>query len=143
MKLDYSQNTQEHRSTVGFHCSFFGRPTESVWEMELAIYKAEYQKIRELLFSNDTGKRYLAVIVCEVLEEQQVFKLTHLEKAHVKGLYDSESEVSFCAGCGFFESYSFRDLLRENTRFGEEARKWAFKKVSRPNSNDNHQKLKQ
>tara|TARA_B100000949_G_scaffold181869_1_gene163105 strand:- start:4185 stop:4691 length:507 start_codon:yes stop_codon:yes gene_type:complete len=139
MKHGYTQNAQEQRSVIGFHCSFFGRPTKLVLEMELAIKRSEHEKIRKLLFSNDTGKRYLAVVLCEALEEQKVIKLTNLEKLYVKGLYDSESEVSFCAGCAFFESHSFRDLLGEHTRFGEEARKWAFKKVCRSNSNYNHQ----
>ncbi|MEA1787273.1 hypothetical protein U1E44_14320 [Arenibacter sp. GZD96] len=138
LKLGHSQKNPEYRSMVGFHCSFFGSSTELVSEMELDIEKENHEKIRKLLFSHDTGKSYLAVLVCEALEKYKIVYLTPLEKMRIQGLYDSDDELSFCAGCALYKSYRLKDVLRTNTGFGVEARKWVSKKFSNQNVYMNH-----
>lgn len=112
---------------VGFSCSFFGKPSLSVMKMSKLVSKSQYDKVKGKLVKGSMGEKYLAIILCETLVEENKIMLTETEKNIVKASYFSKARVPICAGCTMFQTVSMSELLNRTSvdYFGGRARKWA------------------
>ncbi|MCR9226807.1 MAG: hypothetical protein NXH90_05270 [Flavobacteriaceae bacterium] len=117
-------------STVGLSCYFTGRPTPVMKRMSKLIQDGSYKTIRSMLWSNDTGETYLAVVTCEVLNEKAMLRLTIDEQQRIAKLYVSdELWISVCSGCIVTEDVVIRKLLSKQNSYGSSVRRWINKKV--------------
>ena len=124
----YSASAQSHeQGMVGFSCSFAGTPSLLVMKMSKLASKSKYEELRRKLVEGNTGEKYLAIILCETLEEKNEITLTTVEKAIIEDSYHSYARVSICAGCTMFQAVSLSELLNQTSsnHFGGRARKWA------------------
>lgn len=121
-----AQTTDYFSGTIGFSCSFVGKPTYVVEKMHKYIKASQYDKIEQLLDSPNTAERFMAVVVCEELLFSGKLSLTKDQKRTMEELYSSESKVSICLGCTFFESATIKDLLNnfDDYNMGRKARSW-------------------
>jgi hypothetical protein len=98
---------------IGFACGYDGNRTESVVLIDSLVTHKNYNKLRDLLTSNDNGIKCLAVIVCEILEAKEKIKLTEKEKTIIKNAYNSKNKIKFCSGCTYNAKPKLTEVLNE------------------------------
>jgi len=118
--------------TVGFSCSFVGRPSFSVLKMSKLASHAKFNRIRRKLVKGSTAEKYLAIILCETLVARNKIVLTDAELKIIEDSYGSSTKISICQGCTMFQTVSISELLAQisSNHIGGRARKWA-KRVTR------------
>ncbi|WP_396591260.1 hypothetical protein [Allomuricauda sp. R78024] len=113
-----AQITDYFSETIGFSCSFVGKPTYVVKKMHQYISASRYDEIGQLLYSHNTAERIMAVIVYEELMFSGKLTLRRDQKKTIRELYRSESKVSVCSGCTFFGLATVKDLLNNIDTYG-------------------------
>jgi hypothetical protein len=101
-------------SKFGFYVGYNGVPTRNVVMMDRLIHEAKYKIIRKELYSQDIVSKYLAVIVCEILQEKERIHLTDAEKNEIILSYKSDRKITYCSGCAFSKETTIKNLLNKN-----------------------------
>lgn len=98
----------------GFYVGYAGDPTTKVVIMDRLVQEAKYKIIRKELFSQDIVSKYLAVIVCEILQEKKRIHLSEAEKNEISLAYKSDSKITYLVGCEFSKETTIKNLLNKN-----------------------------
>jgi hypothetical protein len=101
-------------SQFGFYVGYSGVPTTNVVMMDRLIHEAKYKIIRKELYSQVIVSKYLAVIVCEILQEKKRIHLTEAEKNEIILAYKSDRKITYCSGCAFSKETTIKNLLNKN-----------------------------
>jgi len=79
-----------------------------------------------MLYSKNAAENFLAVVVCEKLNEKQKIKLSKKDLQKIAEHYESDKTVEVCGGCTFMGLVKLSVLLKnqdaDKTR--EDAEEW-------------------
>lgn len=104
--------------TVGFNCGISSKPTKLVEKMSGLVRAKKYNEIAFFLKAENTGERYLSIIILERLSDNGLYTLTELQKMIILRMKSSKAIVSNCSGC-FVDTHSMEEMFRENNFIGE------------------------
>ncbi|QCX38348.1 hypothetical protein FF125_07850 [Aureibaculum algae] len=114
-----AQNSNRINPTLGFSCSFVGKPTAVVIKISELIENSHYDSIKDLLHTGNAAEKYLAVLLCEKLMQEKKIALTISEKKTIRALYQSKETVTICSGCTYFKKTTLHALLTRESYFAE------------------------
>lgn len=109
-------NTQPNinqNEIVGFACYASGSPTETVQKLSQLIDKRKYKSIVKLLDSENNAERFLAVVVCEKLNELNKITINQELKVKISEIYKSNEIVSVCSGCTYWDDLPLKEMLKK------------------------------
>ncbi len=101
---------------VGFGCYSDGSPTKVVENVTRKLRKKKYRSVANLLKSDNSAKKYLAVISLERLNNMDKFVLTENDKKLISGIKESQDLVSLCSGCVYFVKIPLAKVFKEKNR---------------------------
>ena len=121
ISVSYVAIAQEHenqKEMVGFACYYGGTPTKTVEKMIQLIEAGKFNIISKQLTSNNSGEKFLAVIILQRLADTGKYQLSSKEEELIKNAEESEELVPVCSGCTYFDNIPINKLLTDNTIIG-------------------------
>lgn len=107
----YSQTQIDHEEMVGFGCGFAGVQSPSVKKVSKLLDKKKYNAIIQLLDSDNNAEQFLAVVVCEKLNELNIVNLSEELIEKISLVYNSKFVVPVCSGCMYWDRLTVGKML--------------------------------
>ena len=84
---------------VGFACGYSGEPSEAVQKASEVIQARDFDKFTDFLINGNAAEQYLAVVVLQYLDKEEIRTLKDSDKTLIDAASKSRALVAYCAGC--------------------------------------------
>ncbi len=112
------------KESLGFGCSFDGRPTKSVSKITKPFLNKDFDKIRATLNSELPADQFLAVILLEQLNNKKELELSNSEIERINEIKSSTEIIPVCAGCTYWMEHPLSELLNKDHLIYQNALNW-------------------
>ena len=119
-----AQSNLDYNEMVGFGCGFGGEQSKSVQKVSKLIDKEKYNRIILLIDSDNNAEKFLAVVVCEKLDELNKLILSKELKEKISIVYKSYARVSVCSGCTYWDKITLKKMLEVDHHMRLSANYW-------------------
>ncbi|MDY0779177.1 hypothetical protein [Tenacibaculum sp. IB213877] len=99
------------KQMIGFGCSSNGSLTALVKNYNLLLIKKKYKRICKNLKSNNKGKQFMSVLICDELTKRKLIKLSINQINLINKIKNSDKIVPVCSGCTSPEEVPLKVLL--------------------------------
>jgi len=131
ISIGKAQSGVNHNEMIGFSCYFSGDPSKTVQKISQLIDKEKYKSIVKLLDSDNNAERFLAVVVCEKLNELKKLTLTQKLKEKIAEIYNSNEIVSVCSGSSYSGNLALKKVLEKENNMRILASFWLDNKFKK------------
>ena len=111
--------TNRDETLVGFNCGINGSPSKLVLETTKLINSQNYKKINSYLYSKNSEKIFLAILILERLHKLNLYKISEKELEIITKLKYSPIMIWNCIGC-LSDFNSINEILEKNLLGSEE-----------------------
>jgi hypothetical protein len=117
---------EDYNNTIGFVCGGSGSSTPIIHRVFKKMEQKKYNKIIAMLYSKNPAENFLAVVLCEKLNEKEKIKLKEKDLQKIAEHYNSEKTIEVCGGCTFMEFVKLSILLKneDENKTRDEAEEW-------------------
>lgn len=111
--------TNRDEILVGFNCGINGSPTKLVTQTTKLINSQKYSEIKSFLYSKNSEKIFMSILVLERLHKLNIYKISEKELDIITRLKCSPIMIWNCIGCQA-DFNSINEILEKNLLGSEE-----------------------